>query len=74
MRDEDWVPDGRARWIHRRYDINTYRGITATITCVGSHYWHLFINTQYIATFNSWAEARDATPMMIALHSQGEHT
>ena len=68
MNDDDWQPDGKARWKYLDFSRNRWRPDWATITCVGPGIWHLFINTQHIATFNSWEEARDATPMMLKLH------
>lgn len=30
--------------------------------------WNLFINRNYIASFNSWEEAEGAAPMLFQLH------
>ena len=70
MRDEDWTPNGRGRWTYTDYSKSKWVPEVATIFFAGTELWHLFINTQHIATFNSWAEARDATPMMMKLHGQ----
>lgn len=67
MTDDLWVADGRKRWVYTKYDPNTYLTDVAVIE-VRPDGWHLFLNFHYIASFNSWAEARDATPMMIKLH------
>jgi hypothetical protein len=41
---------------------------TARIIVRSHDQWQLYINNTYIATFDSWVAARDATPMMITLH------
>lgn len=73
MNDSDWLPNGGPRsWIHYAPFIpGKWARDIATITVVGAADWQLHINHRYAATFNSWAEARDATPMMIALHGHG---
>lgn len=68
MNDEDWVATGKGRWQYIDYSRSKWVPNMATIMCAGPELWHLFISTQHIATFNSWAEARDATPMMLKLH------
>lgn len=68
MNDDLWHSAGKGKWQY--VDINSQRWMrdTAQITTTGPGTWHLFINRTYVATFNTWEEARDATPMMIKLH------
>lgn len=70
MRDEDWHPNqGPRSWIYYAPFVG-HRWVRdiAVINVVSPTDWHLFINHIHVATFDSWAEARDATPMMINLH------
>lgn len=68
MNDLDWVSAGKGTWRYVVSDPNTYRWDEALIQVRGEGQWFLYINRQHIGTFNTWAEARDATPMMISLH------
>ena len=70
MTNDDWVPNGGPNsWIHYASFVpGRWVRDFATITVVGKDEWQLHINHKYVASFDSWAEARDATPMMIALH------
>jgi hypothetical protein len=72
MKDEDWTPNGGPKsWIYYEpFPPGRWSRDIATITVVGQGEWQLHINHKYVATFNSWAEARDATPMMLALSKQ----
>lgn len=75
MKDAEWSPSHGSKykaWVYYepfRQD-RRLRNI-AVITVVGETDWQLHINHDYVTSFNSWAEARDATPMMIALYEQG---
>jgi hypothetical protein len=68
MNNELWGIAGKGKWRYTRHEPNTYRWDEALITCTAAQEWHLFINRHHVGTFNSWEEARDATPMMISLH------
>ena len=70
MTDELWLAAGKGRWRHIERDRFRWATSIADIVVHGPTEWHLFVNTMHVATFNSWAEARDATPMMIKLHGQ----
>lgn len=68
MNDEDWSLFGKGRWYYINRDPRGLAQDVAQIVCAGDTEWQLFINHQPIAAFNSWEEARDATPMMISIH------
>lgn len=73
MNDDEWVANGGQRsWIYYASFVpGRWMRDIATITVVGKDEWQLHVNHTHVATFNSWDEARDATPMMIALHGRG---
>jgi len=54
--DSGWAPE--RRWMPP----------TAQIIMSSPIEWCFYINAIYIATFPSWEEARDATPMLLKLH------
>lgn len=68
MNDGDWQNVGKGMWAYVDTDINRWLSNRADIVVHGKEEWHLFINRQHIATFPSWEEARDATPMLLKLH------
>lgn len=45
-----------------------WRPITVDLKINAYGEWYLFINRNYIATFNSWEEAEGAAPMLFQLH------
>ena len=73
MTNDDWVPNGGPRsWVYYApFEPNRWTRDIAVITIVGKADWQLHINHKYVASFDSWSEAKDATPMMIALHGHG---
>jgi hypothetical protein len=68
MNDDLWHSTGKGKWQYVDIDSPRWMRDTAHIVVYGKTAWHLFINRTYVATFNTWGEARDATPMMIKLH------
>ena len=68
MNDEAWGRSTKGRWEHLHFDQANMTMNVAAIHCMGQRDWILFINQRYIGTFDTWEEARDATPMMLSLH------
>ncbi len=68
MNDSDWVVVNPRKWMYVVPDSSRWWRETAEIVITNASEWHLLINQNYVATFNSWAEARDATPMLLKLH------
>ena len=73
MSDKDWGPHGKGGWIYTTYG-HGHQYNTAIIQIRKPNEWNLFINSQHIATFTTWEEARDATPMMLQLHGYESNT
>lgn len=68
MNNDAWAKTRSGSWMCNHQGQNKWMTDCAEIQCTAPHAWHLFVNRTYIATFSSWEEARDATPMMISLH------
>lgn len=68
MNNEVWNSAGKGKWQYIHMETGTWRADEALIQVRGEGQWFLYINRQHIGTFNTWEEARDATPMMLTLH------
>jgi hypothetical protein len=68
MTDESWTRLGPSHWQFSGNKPYTWRSDTADIYHHSKANWALYINGVRIASFNTWEEARDATPMMLKLH------
>jgi len=68
MNDDLWTRVTPRQWRYTGNDPNKWIPDTAQIIMSNPIEWCFYINAIYIATFPSWEEARDATPMLLKLH------
>ena len=68
MNDNLWTKVTPRQWNYVDNDPNKWMPDTAQIIVRAPNEWAFHINAIYIATFPSWEEARDATPMLLKLH------
>lgn len=68
MNNDEWHKTQQGMWVYSHNEPGKWVTDMAVIQCTARQQWHLFINRNHVATFNTWDEARDATPMMISLH------
>jgi len=68
MNDDLWARVTPRQWHYVGNAPNKWMPDTAQIVMSSPIEWCFYINAVYIATFNSWEEARDATPMLLKLH------
>lgn len=68
MNDDLWARVTPRQWHYVGNAPNKWMPDTAQIVMSSPIEWCFYINAIYIATFNSWEEARDATPMLLKLH------
>jgi hypothetical protein len=68
MNDDLWRRVTPRQWNYTYSDPNRWMPNTVQIIMHTPFEWAFHVNAIYIATFPSWEEARDATPMLLKLH------
>jgi len=66
--NDQWAKVSPREWRYTHNDSGRWVPDNAHIVLRGRRAWALYINANLIGTFDTWEEARDVTPMMLALH------
>ena len=68
MTNDQWAKINPREWRYTNDASGGWVPDSAHIVLRGKEDWALYINANFIGTFPTWKEARDVTPMMLALH------
>ena len=68
IRWNDWRKISPREWHMTMYRTDSYGADSVIIRITDYQEWQLFLNRNYIATFNTWDEASQAAPMLYQLH------
>ena len=72
IRWDDWEKVTPREWVKLVRYPNAARTTFIIIRIVEKDVWELILNSERLATFNSWDEAAGAAPMLFQLHKDSK--